>query len=93
MSLLSEKTLQSQFVSAVEEHPRFEEWSKLRSERSELSDRDLQLSKQYATWRRFLRAFENVAYAVNLPEIAGQVGAEAYRQIIEAEKEGLSLSE
>ena len=93
MSLLSEETQQSQFVSAVEEHPRFEEWSKLRSERSKLSDRDLQLSKQYATWRRFLRAFENVAYAVNLPEIAGQVGAEAYRQIIEAEKEGFSLSE
>ena len=93
VSLLSEETLQSQFVSAVEEHPRFEEWSKLRSERSKLSDRDLQLSKQYATWRRFLRAFENVAYAVNLPEIAGQVGAEAYRQIIEAEKEGFSLGE
>ena len=88
--LLSKEKRQSQFVSAVEEHPRFEEWSKLRAERSKLSDRDLQLSKEYASWRRFLRAFENVAYAANLPVICGEAVVGTYMWILAAEQEGFS---
>jgi len=86
--LLSKEKRQSQFVSAVEEHPSFEEWSKLRAERSELGDRDLQLSKEYASWRRFLRVFENVAYAANLPVICEEAVTGTYFRIITAEQEG-----
>ena len=39
-------------------------------QRKKLEDDELALSKRYASHRRFMRAFENVAYAANLAAVA-----------------------
>ncbi|NIP94615.1 MAG: hypothetical protein GWO24_14685, partial [Akkermansiaceae bacterium] len=84
VALLSDESLSAQFVEAVENHPGFGEWGKLRKERKRLEEEELELSRKYATHRRFLRAFENVALATNLEAEA----REGYRRLLEAEKGG-----
>ena len=88
--LLSEEKLQAEFVVAVEEHPRYSEWNRLKQERGKLNDRELELSREYANWRRFVRVFENVAYAVNLEKVADEDVVQAYQRLLEAEREGFS---
>ena len=88
--LLSEEKLRAEFVAAVEQHPRYAEWDRLKKERGKLEDRELELSREYANWRRFARAFENVAYSVNLKKVAEEDVVQAYQRLVEAEKEGLS---
>jgi hypothetical protein len=77
-------------VAAVEAHPRYSEWDRLKQERGKLDDRELELSREYANWRRFARAFENVAYGVNLEKVADEDVVQAYQRLLEAEREGLS---
>ena len=88
--LLSEEKLRAEFVAAVEQHPRYAEWDRLKKERGKLEDRELELSREYANWRRFARAFENVAYSVNLEKVAEEDVVQAYQRLVEAEQEGLS---
>ena len=88
--LLSEEKLRIEFVEAVEKHSRFEEWERLKEERARLNDRELDLSREYADWRRFVRAFENVAYAINLEKVADEEVVQAYQRLVEAEQEEFS---
>ena len=88
--LLSEEKLRIEFVEAVEKHSRFEEWERLKEERARLNDRELDLSREYADWRRFVRAFENVAYAINLEKVVDEEVVQAYQRLVEAEQEEFS---
>jgi len=90
VNLLSNGKLRAEFVAAVEKHPRYSEWDRLKQERGKLEGRELELSREYANWRRFVRVFENVAYGVNLEQVADEDVVQAYQRLMEAEREGLS---
>ena len=90
VALLSEAGRRAEFVKAVEEHPKFTEWDKLRSERDALEEEKLDLWKKYATHGRFVRAFENVAYAANLAKVADKDIRSDYEQLLAAERGGFT---
>ena len=90
VNLLSNGKLRAEFVAAVEKHPRYSEWDRLKQERGKLEGRELELSREYANWRRFVRVFENVAYGVNLEQVADEDVVQAFQRLMEAEREGLS---
>lgn len=83
--LLSRPRLREAFQQAVESHPRHAEWDQLKQERAELEEKELEISKQYALVRRFVRAVENVAYEANLDAVADPAVRARYDRIRQAE--------
>ena len=86
IELLSDEGKRAAFVEAVESHPKFAKWEELKKEREDLEEEEFQLSKTYATHRRFVRAFENVALAANLGKVADREASERYERLVKAER-------
>ena len=84
---MSDEKTRAEFVAAVEGHPKFADWEAKKKERQGFEDKELELSKEYATYRRFVRVFENVAYAANLEKVAKEE-VKDYRRVLAAEREG-----
>ena len=55
-----------------------------------MEERELVLSKEYASWRRFVRALENVALAANLEKVGTKEERVAYAKLLRAERGGLA---
>lgn len=78
---------QEEFVAAVEDHPRFEEWKTLRSEREKIDEERFELEKRWVLYQRFLRTAETVILAANL-EKSGDEPAMARLESILAVESG-----
>lgn len=90
ISLLSDSGKREEFVAAVEGHPKFAKWQAMKKEYEDLEEEEFQLSKKYATHRRFVRVFENVAYGANLKRTAKEKIRVDYARILDAERGGFS---
>ena len=79
-----------EFIKAIEGHPKYAEWNKLRKEREKMDDEDFALEKRWAKHKRFIRALENVALAANLESLADSETRSHYAALIAAEAGSLS---
>ena len=87
--LLSDAKLREEFVTLVESHPKFERWGELKKQRAQLEEEELELEKEYATYRRLVWALESVALAANLEKVADEEKRSRYRRLLKAEAGGL----
>lgn len=80
-----------EIVAAIEGHPRYSEYARLKEEADRLSEEYLNLERQWVKCQRFLRVAENVALANNLPLLGTPEQIARFERLVAAEGTWLGM--